>query len=269
MGEGTRSLLKGCATGCGALVLVVIVALAVVTVRTCVPLQSAGRARARLEARFGPPESFTPAPDGAIPAERIETFLIVRRTLAPLCERFDSAQGKMRSVGELDEKETPSGREVADTTKGFAEVAAGIAPLVGEFFEQRNHALFDAGMGLGEYSYIFALAYREQLLDDSMREELFYQGGPISIDSLATLRSVLSHQLDESAAAAPGRPSLEREIRAMEEDRLRLPWRDELPVYVARSLAPHRVRLDESYCRATAGIELDRDSRRALAIALY
>ncbi len=45
--------------------------------------------------------------------------------------------------------------------------------------------------------------------------------------------------------------------------------RDGLPPDVERSLAAHRGRLDETFCRATAGIDLDRDSRRALAIALY
>ena len=54
----------------------------------------------------------------------------------------------------------------------------------------------------------------------------------------------------------------------MHEDPLRLPWRDGLPPAIAESLEPFQDRFDEAYCQATAGIEMDRDTRRALAIAL-
>jgi hypothetical protein len=272
MAERSRGWLKGCAIGCGVLALVPILGLLIVSVRTCVPLRSASRAQARLEALFGPPESFVPPPDGVVPAARIQAFLVVRRSLAEVCQHAEAMQQQMQRVEKLDGADSPSGREVAGTTKGLGEVAAGIAPLIAELFEQRNHALLEAGMGLGEYSYIFALAYREQLLGESIREVLFCADGPVAPEVLAALRAMLSHQLEASTSEERNEGehrSLEREIRAMEADPQRLPWQDGLPDAIEVSLAPHRALLDAAYCGSTAQMDMDRHSRRAILCALY
>lgn len=264
MGERRRGWLKGCALGCGTLSLIAVLGLLAVTLRTCVPLGSASRARSTLDDRFGPPEAYRPAPDGSIPAERIEVFLDVRADLRASCAEFEALRAKMERVENLDEHPA-SGREVAGITRGFASVAVGIAPLIGEFFDQRNSALLDAGMGLGEYTYIFAAAYRDQLHDEATRRELFFEGG-ISPEVTAALRAVLSNQLAESAEPSA---KLERDIRLMTHDPQLLPWADGLPEPLERSLAPYRERLDAAYCNATAGMALDQGSRRAMIIALY
>jgi hypothetical protein len=118
--ERSKGWLKGCSIGCGGLALVSILGLVVVSVRTLVPLRSASRARAQLEARFGPPESFVPAADGAIPAERIQHFLDVRGSLDEPCARFRSAQLKMRRV------ETLEGEEKGRLDAAFCPATAGI-----------------------------------------------------------------------------------------------------------------------------------------------
>ena len=235
------------------------------------PLGSASRARDRLEARFGAPGDFRPAPDGAIPAERLRAFLDVGARLAGSCEESEDLQAKMRRVERLDEGELPSGREVAGSTRGLAFVTAEIAPFIGTFFDRRNQALLEAEMGLGEYAYIFALAYRDRIAGEPTRGELFFEGG-LSPDVLGALRSCLSNQLDGATgddAPAGRHRSLEREIRLMREDPQRLPWADRLPDAVQESLAPFRDRLDDIYCASIAGIAMDPDSGRALIIALY
>jgi len=122
-------------------------------------------------------------------------------------------------------------------------------------------------MGLGEYTYIFALSYRERL--EQPGDELFFEGG-LSPEVLAVLRAVLSAQL----AASTGTPDtqrqlLEQEIRASRDDPRRLPWAKQLPPAIEESLIPFRDRLDRAYCNSTAGIDMDPDSRRAMIIALY
>ncbi len=260
MGEGSRRWLKGCAIGCGSLALVLLLVVAAVGVRTCVPLRGAKRTMARLEARFGPAGSFVPFPDGAIPPGRLDAFLAVRSALSDTCPRFEAFLRRMERMEHLDETAT-SGREIAEMSRGFARAAAGIAPLIGKFFEGRNGALLEAEMGLGEYTYIFALAYRDRLLDESFRRELFSEGGPIGPEASEALRGMLA-TLDAEAGA-------EAEIRRMERDPRRLPWQDGLPAAVESSLLTYRERLDRAFCSATAGIELDPDSRRAMFIALY
>jgi hypothetical protein len=264
MGERRRTWIKGCFIGCGSFAAIIGLALLAVTLRTCAPLSSANRARSELDERFGPPASYRPTPDGVIPEERLRVFLGVRDELREPCERFEAMWTKMQRVENLDEQ-MASGREVASTTKGMASVSMGIAPFLGEFFDQRNNALLDAGMGLGEYSYIFVVVYRDQLHDESIHDELFFEGG-LSPEVLATLRSVIANQRDASADVPP---SLEQEIRSMAENLERLPWAEGLPDTLATSLAPYRERLDESYCGGTAGIAMDQGSGRAMKIALY
>jgi hypothetical protein len=248
------------------LALIPILFLLVIGVRTCVPLGAAGRSRAQLDERFGPPESFAPTADGSIPAERIRAFLEVRGKLTAPCEQFEMMQSKMRRVDELDE-ELPSGEEVVGATKGLASVGAGIAPFIGEFFEQRNKGLLEVEMGLGEYTYIFALSYRGRLEDPG--DELFFEGG-LSPDVLAALRAMLSTQLAASAGISEAqRHRLEQEVLALEQDARRLPWAERLPTAIEESLLPFRDRLDRAYCSSTAGIDMDPDSRRAMIIALY
>jgi len=265
MREERRVWIKGCAVGCGTVSAVVALALLAVTLRTCIPLGAAHRARSRLDDRFGPPGSFRPAPDGVVPPQRLDVFLEVRAKLRDACVEFEALQGKMRRVETLDEGAPPSGGEVAEATGGMASVAVGIAPFIGEFFERRNRALLDAGMGLGEYSYIYSVVYRDELHDDAVHSELFFEGG-LAPEVHAVLRSVLANQL---ASGARDPEELEREIRLMTEDPQRLPWADGLPDRLRKSLAPYRERLDAAYCRATAGIAMDHGSRRALVIALY
>lgn len=248
------------------LALIPVLVLLVVGLRTCVPLGNAGRARTELDERFGPPEAFTPSADGSIAAERIQAFLEVRGKLGALCEQLEDMQVKMRRVDEIPE-ESPSGGELAGATKGLASVGTAITPFLGRFFEQRNEALLEAGMGLGEYTYLFALAYRDPLLDGPHRE-LFLKGG-LSPDVLAILRAALSHQLDASVGNEDQHRRLEREVRALQDDPQRLPWSEQLPPPIARSLLPFRDRLDRAYCSATAGIDMDPSSRRAMRIALY
>ncbi len=264
MGQQPRGWFRGCTCGCGLLLLLSFMALLTIGVRTCVPLRHAERSRAELDERFGPPESFTPAADGSIPADRLQRFLEIRGRLADQCVKFTTMQTKMQRVDGIGDEE-PSGKTVVDATKGLASVGIGIAPAVGEFFEHRNQALLDAGMGLGEYCYIFAIAYRRQLAGPP-EYELFFDGD-LSPDVLSTLRAALSNQLRLVQTDDGTRDALERELRALHDGPPRLPWSEQLPRPIEQSLAPLRQQLDEGYCSATAGIEMDPDSRRAMAIA--
>ena len=213
-----------------------------------------------------PVEHLSPA------APRVLAFLEVRSSLMGLCDEFDAAQGTFHSVDALDVEELPSAGEIAGTTRGFAGTAVEISPLIGRFFKQRNLALLEAGIGLGEYSYIYALAYREQFLDESIEEPLFAQGGPISPEVSEALRAILAHQVDllgQGAEADTRRRGLDAEILAMERDPRRSPWRNGLPPAVEASLQPYREQLDAAFCLSNAGIDMDPGSRRAFYIALY
>ena len=234
----SKTWVKGFALGCGGVLLIPIGIVTLVGVRTLVPLRTASRNLDLLESRFGSAESFRPALGGAIPGDRVDAFIDVRLSLEDSCNRFAAMQKRMQRVETLDERD-PTAEEIAATTGELAGVAFEITPFIGKFFKQRNHALVEAGMGLGEYTYIYAAAYHEALQDESLNRMLFSEEGPFSSEVQATLSAILSDRLDVLTS-----------------------------VSVERSLNPFRSRLDDLFCASTVGLDLDRDSRRALIIAL-
>ena len=272
MSDGRFNWVKTFSIGCGLLVALPIVAVLVVTLRTWVPLQSSGSSLAKLDEQFGAQIEFVPAPDGAVDPSRIVTFLEVRQSLHEICEEINAIERELGRVDNLEEEHSePSPREVAGVTRMLAGLAAEITPIVGRFFKERNRALLDAEIGLGEYSYIFALAYREQFQDESIHRPLFSDDGPLSAKAAEALRAMLTHQRDSLADetdAESRRRELSAEIQAMQQDSQRLPWQDRLPAEIDASLTPYRKQLDEAFCLNSAGIEMDPDSRRALYIAL-
>jgi hypothetical protein len=152
----------------------------------------------------------------------------------------------------------------------------------------RNQALLDNEMGMGEYYYIYAIAYFSwlgKLPEDGPDFEVMEEGGGSRLgemdieeireerrDSMLrrlhrTLLPMLQNQLAKLAAAEPSdtpsewRDLLEAEIKAMEEDRFRLPWEDGLPDVIKASLEPYRDRLEQSYNAMTNPFELTIEQR--------
>jgi hypothetical protein len=160
---------------------------------------------------------------------------------------------------------------VADGTLALGDLIANITPWVGRFFEDRNQALLDKGMGLGEYSFIFVAAYRDRFRDGSLDEELFCEETLVSPEAVMTLSAILENQLDAARRDGIAEDRIRRLEVAIDElgdDGTQLPWREVVPRPTTDSLAPFRAQLDSLFCPATACIELDPSSRRAMAIAL-
>lgn len=99
-----------------------------------------------LAARFGPPEEYVPPVDGHLVSDRLESFLEARRLMAPVRERTS------RVLAVLDGS---SGSSVP------ARIAAGVnfVPQLLTFVAERDRALLTAGMGTGEYQYLYTMAY--------------------------------------------------------------------------------------------------------------
>lgn len=143
--------------------------------------------------------------------------------------------------------------------------------LTGRFFKLRNEALLDAEMGLKEYSYIFALAYHDLLLSEQTRREIFSDGNALSPEASIMLKDCLARQLEaipQAQGEGFGRGGLEVELKNMTDDPGRLLWQDGLPDAIQASIIPHRDQLDQFFCKATAGLEMEQDARRALWVAI-
>jgi hypothetical protein len=212
--------------------------------------------RGTLTERHGDPEAYAPAPDGALPAERLETFVQVRQALLPMCPRFEGSFGRL---DEMDEQEDISSRELFGVFRSIM----GIVPLISEFYQARNQALLDAGMGLGEYTYLYVLAYHA---GEGAHPE-YDVGRRVRGDFIRYLKAQAEAGASpEFPDVTPYREALAAEIAALESDERRVPWEDGLPEVLAASLEPYREALDDTACRAADEMALSVTERGGLTI---
>jgi hypothetical protein len=282
----------GCGIGCGVILLLVIVVVmsAIFFARhTGRQFETAIETRETLEQRFGRTQAFTPAPDGSIAPARLEVFLAVRDSLqavrANLAETFAVLQDVEKS-----------GSKTPGSVIRAVKMGLGLAGTVAEFYQTRNQALLDRGMSLGEYTYIYVLAYYVWLgrspgdgpEDINIEWEENGEGFQVRMGEQERVRvreqhlsqrricqdlqAMLKNQLaalpesESSEQAQIWRRELTAEITRMQESPTRLPWQDGLPAAMAASLVPYREALEAAYSPATNLFELSRSRKRGLSI---
>ena len=262
MPEDSKGCLKGCLIGCGAAVLIAVLLPILGGYFMVRPFRSAIDTRETLEKKFGADEDFTPAPDGAIAADRIERFLQVRSALADVSRRVTEASAQLQRMEDFDDEEDVSTTEVLREALKTTKTALGLGPLMGGFFDTRNDALLEAEMGLGEYTYIYVVVYHDQVLADEGANEVFGDGA-VNRRIQRLLLRILSNQLAVLRAGGADESEIEtltQQISAMEEDSDLLPWQSGLPEHISLSFAPYRQQLDDLYFPAAASLDLMRNT---------
>jgi hypothetical protein len=229
--------------------------------------EAADAALEEVEDLFGPIADYRPDPTGAIPAARIEAFLAVRDGTAIVRETTEHSL-KTLSNGE--------GEQRAGT---FRKVGAGVWLLhrSADYLAERSALLKEAGMGLGEYYYLYTVAYFSWLDKSPADGPSFKLVGdrgyvlesvPEALDNAEVrehrsdltraslnrlLLPVLRNQLSDLPVDSDDpelrrwRETLSAEIAALEADDRRLPWEDGVPEAIASSLLPYRERLGSTY----------------------
>ncbi len=262
-----RNWLIGCGVGCGVVILLgaLLIGGGAYWIRGMVHRFDDATERVdALEERYGPVEDWTPPPRGAVAADRVDAFLAVRDSTAALRARFEATFASFERLEEKDRAhQKPDFKDILHAVRG----GLGIAPLIGDFLAARAAALEAAGMGLGEYTYIYALAYYGYLDKDpdSGPEHTQVQDEDFDPDVRRRAHRLLLAMLHNQRAAADAaglapswRDSLDAEIAALEQDRHRVPWQDGLPPAIADSFAPYRERLETTWSEAANVFELGR-----------
>ncbi len=142
-----------------------------------------------------------------------------------------------------------------------------------------NTAMLEARMGMGEYSYVYVLAYNVWLGhpmaegpgsglsrragEDSPRVIMGTEDQTIS-RIRGNILDMLRHQRESLSPESPEawRVALGAEIAALEEDDSRVPWQDGVPEATAGSLEPYRDRFEGTYSPMTNAFELARNRKR-------
>ena len=268
MEEKTWGCLKQTAVGCGVLMVIAIALPFVLGVMMMGPFKRAVDDRHAIEEQFGPQEAYVPPASGVPSADRIEVFLGIRRAFAEPCADLTQAEKQMQKMETFDDQDEVDRMEVMREAFSLTKSLMGVGPVLGHFYEIRNQSLLEAGMGLGEFTYIFAVAYNDRLLDEPEGEQLF---GPAATNRRVrrALRSMLENQLEvlrSEGGEDVDIELLEAEIAAMQADDKRVPWQDGIPQPIADALVPYREELDELYCPAMAALELMINERHGPAV---
>jgi hypothetical protein len=240
-----------------------------------------------LDAELGHPRDYSPDPTGEIPAERMEVFLAVRQEMAP-------ANGEAEQLmAQLDD-----GAGMPGPAMVLGKIRAGMQfiPAMLAFVDERNRVLLKHEMGLGEYQYIYTLAFFGQLdknpadgpgfrVSDQGDED--HQTGPVrwgvtsgdgDSDDVRGDRDrevrrylnksmglIASNQLNavdrlladrDDEALRQWREELAAEVSAMDREPRRILWEEGLPEQLRDSLEPYRDRLEESYAELMNVVEL-------------
>ena len=268
MEDKTWGCLKQAAIGCGVLLVIAVALPFVLGVMMMGPFKRAVDTRMTIEERFGPQEAYVPPPTGAPAPDRIESFLAVRRGLSAQCADLTDAENQVRKLESFDDQDEVDRIEVLKQAFSTTRSMMGVGPLIGQFYETRNQSLLDAEMGLGEFTYIFVLAYNDRLLEEPQGETLF---GPRITNQRVrrALLSMLDSQLEALQSQGGEETDIEKlaaETAAVESNGKRIPWQDGLPSPIIESLAPFRTELDELFCPAMAPLELMINERHGPAI---
>ncbi len=268
MGEKNWGCFKQAALGCGCLVVLAVAIPIVLGTMIMLPLNRAIENRTELEDRFGAQDAFVPPASGAPSRDRIEAFLRVRQALTTTCDDFWDAERAVAKLEAFDGQEEVSKIAVMRQAMSTTKTMMGMGPLIGHFYEVRNQALVDEDMGLGEYTYIYVLAYNDEIVNPSAHLELFGPG-TTNLRVRQALEAILNNQLEllrEEGGPPDVIAAVEAEVEALGNDPKRIPWQDGLPLEIEDSLRPYRAELDGLFCGATSPLELTINEKRGLAI---
>jgi len=259
--------LLGCGIGCAVVVVLVVglVTSTIVYIRgKFQPLQAASESRKEIVAAYGAPDAFVPPSSGAITPERMEVFLSVRDSLKDTQARLDAALASF-DLERLNQRQ-PSFGAVLRTLNDLSNL---IAP-VGEYVNQRNRVLMDKHTGLGEYAYIYSIAYYSWLghrpdegppilerIRQGDRVRFSGGGSNLSPESVRwqyrrVILRLLGNQLDsiKDSAQAKWRAMLKEEIDRVDRSPDRVAWQDNVPTPIEECLKPYRSRLEATYHRS-------------------
>jgi hypothetical protein len=273
----------GCGIGCGAFVLIMALVIGggiFAGKRIADRVDGVEESFDAMKARFGNPESYTPPLDGRVPAGRMEAFFAAREAMAPerltLDETFAVLDGERGNI-------------VNKIRSGLQ-----LIPSLMDFVEHRNVALTEAGMGLGEYQYIYTMlafavlhvdpadgpgfslvsdeekqedgGWRFRTNDDDSEEEVRERRAREVRRTVNRFQVRINENHLAAFATDPAEPAgldrdawraqLEAEQESLKSERLKLLWEDGLPDHLSEHYDYYRSRFEESYDPMTSILEL-------------
>lgn len=215
-----------------------------------------------LIAAHGLPGDWLPAA-GLVPDdERVAAFLQVRRETAEWRAQLERSVAGWRLI-----QETPN--PLFRTVRSLR-AANGASTVLAGFWTARNEALLAAGMGPGEYAWLYHLVYHAWLghdpADGAGPVDVGFgrgagAGRPASAEDVAEIGREARDRIEPMLVNASGGEEASEAWRREELARLaaapeRWPWQTDLPAAVAAAFASRETELAAAWCAATNPLEL-------------
>ncbi len=255
--------LIGCGAGCGVLLFIAMAVLisGLMFFRdTAREVNIAEGFTEELETRYGTIEDFTPHLDGHVPPERMRRFLEVRSSLLIHQQRLTV------TLGHIIPDQAKRREGGFWTAMKIIRRLGNLIPEIVMYIQLRNKALLDAEMGLGEYLYIYTLAYHSWLgnapgdgpeIEENGRKERLLDGDDGTFSREKTLRrynrymlAILRNQRDIAVSERKDASlvaTIQAEITAMEKDYRRTLWQSGPSPAIIASLEPFKTELEKTY----------------------
>jgi hypothetical protein len=269
----SRKWLVGCGVGCAVVLLAgtgACVAAALYMKHTFRGIEKAATSQQELVSELGQVLDYVPPADGVPRPERLRVFVEVREATAGPRAELDAL------VKRLPPPEFSAEGPVLGKVRVGLEVLGDLIDKMGTYLQARNRLLVERGMSVGEYVYLYTLAYHSWLGHapaeapkvgtdpDGVRVGIF-EGNDALFGEPAVRRRYRRYVLGfmhalvgDSAGpeAGAGPTPLEREIQRLEVDPGHVLWEDGLPPPVEAALQPFRDRLEATWDAATNRVEL-------------
>lgn len=273
MASTTQKWFIGCGIGCGLMILIIVAIGGGIFFAVKDVVKEAESIEATQEALrdvYGTPDEFIPAADGSIAPDRMEAFLATR-------EAHRQSREKLAEIIYL--LDDDDGVEVEANALDKIKAGLTLIPSMLSFLGERNQHLLDNNIGVGEYTYIYSIAYFNVMnknLTDGPSFQITGQDGDdsgvqwnmeTSGDDGEVLEkrereirrhlhrlqmSFLNNQINISGGSA----ELTAEREKMLSSSRRLLWEEGLPEVIRQSVLPYTSRLDESYSSVLNVVEL-------------
>jgi len=279
MNEKTK---KGCGIGCGVvtiLIFVIIGSIAFFVRDMSADYKAVSKSEKALIAAHGGMDGFIPPAGGLPSADRVQVFVEVRKEQAEW--RLNVALAFEEFLVKKSESDSGGFTHFLKLMRSTSEMA----PSLAGFWSSRNAALMEHEMGMGEYSYIYCLAYFSYLgydpgdgahdsnldfgrksgtsleistdramTEEQRRDAAWRRTHDIMLPMLESVdRTGMTLETEE---ALRWLAELDLEVGMMRESTMRYPWRDGAPRLLADIFRPFRKVLEEQYDIAVNPVEL-------------
>jgi hypothetical protein len=159
----TRKWLVGCGVGCGGLIVLAIAGPLLFGMVLTRPMDRALEVQKELVKKHGEAAAWAP-PAGPPSPERLEAFLAVRRAVMPQCPKFTQSAEDFARMDEMGrQSDKPAKGELLRAVAKVSGTVFGMIGDIAELHRLRDEALLAQGMGLGEYDWIYTLAFQSWL----------------------------------------------------------------------------------------------------------